>query len=85
MAKASERPSEDASERRNAKAQDPTPLVVPHVIPVPRAADLENEPISASEPMDRDHGGAQVNPASDDHTQVRSSTPAPSSPDDRTN
>ena len=28
--------------------------------------------------------GAQVDPASDDHVEVRSSTPAPSSPDDRT-
>ena len=44
VAKASERASEDASVRRNAKAQDLTPPVVPHVIPVPRAADNENEP-----------------------------------------
>ena len=39
----------------------------------------------AQQPKDTDHGGAQVNPASDDHVQVLSSTPAPSSPDDRMN
>ena len=32
LAKASERPSEDASERRSAKAQDLTPPAVPHVM-----------------------------------------------------
>ena len=72
VAKASERPSEDASERRSAKAQDLNPPVVPHVISVSRAADTENEPSSASRHMDTDHGGAQVNPASGDHVQVRS-------------
>ena len=80
VAKASAQPSEDASERRSAKAQDLTLPVVPHVVPVLRAADTENEPSSAFGPMD--NGGAQANPASDDHVQVRSPTPAPSSPDD---
>ena len=84
VAEASGRPSEDASERRSAKGQDFNPPVIPLVIPVPRAAEPENEPTSASGPMDMDHGGAQVDPASDDHVQVRSSTPAPSSPDDQT-
>ena len=84
-AKASERPSEDASERRSAKAQDLNPPAVPHVIPVPRAADTENEPSSACGPTDTDHGGAQVDPASDDHVQVRSSTPDQTNRDDRTN
>ena len=80
VAKASARPSEDASERRSAKAQDLTPPVAPHVVPVLRAADTENEPSSACGPMD--NGNAQANPASDDHVQIRLSTPAPSSPDD---
>ena len=79
------RPSEDASENRSAKAQDLAPLVVLHVLPAPRAEEEENEPSSASWPMDTDHGGASVGPVSDDHAQVRSSTPASSSPDDRTN
>ena len=82
-ATASEGPNDDASERGSAKAQDLTPPMLPHVIPVLHAA--ENEPSSASGPMDVDLGGAQVDPASDDHAQVRSSTPAQSSPDDRTN
>ena len=38
----SERPSEDADERRSAKAQDLNPPAVPHVIRVPRAAGAEN-------------------------------------------
>ena len=50
VAKASDRPSEDASECRSAKAQDLTPPKVPHVIPVSRAADTETEPSSASGP-----------------------------------
>ena len=85
LAKASERPSEDASERRSAKVQDLTLPIVPHVIPDPCAADTENEPSSASGPMDTDHGGARLDPARDDPAQVRSTTPAPGSPDDRTN
>ena len=48
MAEESERPSEDASERRSAKAQDLNLPTVPHVIRVPRAADTENEPSSSS-------------------------------------
>ena len=84
MVKTSARPSEDASERRSAKAQDLTLPVVPHVIPDPRAADTENEPSSAFGPMDTNHGSGRAHPASDDHAQVRSSIPAPSSPDDRT-
>ena len=48
VANASERPSEGASERRSAKAQDFTLPVVPHVVPVLHAADTENEPSSAS-------------------------------------
>ena len=83
-ATASERPSEDASERRSAKAQNLTPPVVLHVLSVPHAKEKENEPSPASVPMDTDHGGASLGPASDDHVQVRSSTPAPSSPDDQT-
>ena len=49
MAKESARPSEDASERRSAKAQDLNPPTVPRVIRVPRAADTENEPSSSSD------------------------------------
>ena len=75
----------DASERCSAKAQDFTLPVVLHVVPVPRAADTENEPSSAFGPRDMDHGGAQEGPASHDHVQVRASTPAPRSPYDRTN
>ena len=70
-AEASERPSDEANKRRSAKAHDLTPPVVPHVIPVPRAADKENEPSSASGPMDTDHGGAHASPASDGQSQVR--------------
>ena len=84
LGKESERPSEDADERRSPKAQDLNPPAGLHVITVPRA-DTENEPSSSSGPMDTDHGGVRVDPASDDHAQVRSSTPVSSSPDDRTN
>ena len=41
MAKETERPSEDASERRSAKAQDLNLPTVPQVITVPRAAETE--------------------------------------------
>ena len=47
-ATASEQPSDDADERRSAKAQDPKPPAVPHVPPVPRAEEKENEPSTAS-------------------------------------
>ena len=50
VAKETERPSEDADERRSAKAQDLNPPRVPHVIRVPDAADTENEPRSSSYP-----------------------------------
>ena len=60
VAKASERLGEDASERRSAKARDLNPPLVPHVIPVPRAADKENEPSSASGPVDTDHGAVTI-------------------------
>ena len=80
LTKASERPSEDANERRCAKAQHLTPPVVLHVIPVLRAADTENVPSSASRPMGTDHGGARGEPVSDDHAQVQPPTLAPSSP-----
>ena len=70
---------------RSARAQDLTLPVVSHVLPVPRAVDKENKPSSASGPMDTDHGSARVDPAIDDHAQVRSSKTAPSSPDHRTN
>ena len=60
LAKESERPSEDASERRSAQAQDVNIPAVPHVIPVLRAADTENEPISSSSrPMETEDGSAQ--------------------------
>ena len=65
VAKASERPSEDASERPNAKAQDLNLPVVPHVIPIPRAAAS-----SASGPMETENGGAQVHPTRDDHVPI---------------
>ena len=77
----SERPSDDVSERRGAKAQDLTPPVVPHVPPAPRAEQKITEPSTASRPVDADHGSASVDPASDDLSQVRSSAPALSSPD----
>ena len=48
---ASERPSEDASERSSAKVQDIAPPVVPRVIPVLRAADMENEPLMRIQPV----------------------------------
>ena len=83
VATASERPSEGASERRSAKAQDLTPPMLPHVIPVLHAA--ENRTELSIWTHGCGPGGAQVDPASDDHAQVRSSTPAPTSPDDRTN
>ena len=59
LAKESVRPSEDADERGSAKAQDLNPSAVPHVIPVLRAADTENEPCSSSRRMDTDHGRAR--------------------------
>ena len=66
MAKESDRPSEDASERRSAKAQDLNPPTIPHVIRVPRATDTENEPSSSSSrPMETEDGGARDNTASD--------------------
>ena len=83
FAKDSERPSEDASERRSAKAQDLIPPTAPHVIRVPRAADTENEPSSSSStPLETEDGGARDNAASDDRSQVPApaSAPAPSSP-----
>ena len=61
MAKETERPSEDADERRSAKVQDLNPPTVPHVIRVPRATDTENEPrSSSSRPMERPKMGALV-------------------------
>ena len=79
MAKESDRPSEDAGERRSAKAQDLNPPTVPHVIRVPRAADTENEPSSSSSrPMETEDGGARDNTASDDCPQAP--VPAPSNP-----
>ena len=81
MVKESERPSEDASERRGVKAQDLNPPTVPHVIRVPGGADTENEPSSSSSrPMETEDGGARDNAASDDRSQVPAPVPAPSSP-----
>ena len=77
-AKETERPSEDAGERRSAKAQDFNPPTVPHVILVPRAADTENEPSSSSSTMETEDGRARGNTASDDRAQVGSPAPAPS-------
>ena len=83
MAKESERPSEDASDRRSAKAQDLNPPTVPHVIRVPRAADTENEPSSSSSrPMETEDRGARDNAASDDRSQAPA--PAPSTPIEQT-
>ena len=57
LVKESERPSEDASERRSAKAHDLNPPTVPHVIRVFRAGDTENEPsLSSSRPMETEDG-----------------------------
>ena len=79
VAKETERPSEDADERRSAKAQDLNPPTVPRVIRVPRAADTENEPrSSSSRPMETEDGSARDNTASDDCPQAP--VPAPSSP-----
>ena len=73
------RPSEDADERRSAKAQDLNPPTVPHVIRVPREADTENEPrSSSSRPMETEDGGARDNTSSDDCPQAP--VPAPSNP-----
>ena len=82
--KETERPSEDADERRSAKPQDLNPPV-PHVIRVPRAADTENEPRSpSSRPTETEDGGARGNTASDDRAQVGSPAPAPSRPMEQT-
>ena len=79
VAKETERPSEDADERRSAKAQDLNPPTVPHVIRVPRAADTENEPrSSSSRPTETEDGVARDNTASDDCPQAP--VPAPSIP-----
>ena len=58
--------------------------MVLHVIPVPRAADTEYEPSSASRPMERDHGGRSSG-SSQRRSRAGSSILAPSSPDDRSN
>ena len=50
VAKETERPSEDADERRSTKAEDFSPPAVPHVIRVLRATDTENEPSSPWRP-----------------------------------
>ena len=50
VAKETERPSEDADERRSTKAEDFSPPAVPHVIRVLRAKDNENEPSSPWRP-----------------------------------
>ena len=77
MAKETECPSEDADERRSAKAQDLNPPTVPHVIRVPSAADTENGPMSSpSRPMETEDGSARDNTASDESPQV----PVPASP-----
>ena len=84
-AKEIERPSEDADERRSAKAQDLNPPTVPHVIRAPRAADTENEPrSSSSRPLETEDGGTRGNTTSDDRAQDGSPAPAPSRPMDKT-
>ena len=83
VAKETERPSEDADERRSAKAQDLNPLTVPHVIRVPRAGDTKNEPrSSSSRQMETEDGGARDNTASDDCSQAP--VPVPSNPIEQT-
>ena len=70
-AKETERPSEDAAERRSAKPQDLNPPTVPHVIRVPRATDTENEPrSSSSRPMETEDGGARDNTACVDAEEI---------------
>ena len=81
VAKEAERPSEDADERRSAKAQDLNPPAVPNVIRVPSAAVTENEPSSSSSrPMETEDGSARGNTSRDDRAQVRSPAPSPSRP-----
>ena len=48
VAQETKRPSEDADQRRSAKAQDLDPPTVPHVIRISRTADSENERRSSS-------------------------------------
>ena len=61
VAEETERPREDADERRSAKAQDLNPPTVLHVIRVPRAADTENEPrSSSSRPMETEQAPVPV-------------------------
>ena len=76
VAKETERPSEDAEERRIAKAQDLNPPAVPHVIAqqTPRTNRARH-----LDPWVPTMGGARGDTASDDRTQARSPAPAPSS------
>ena len=72
VAKETVRPSEDADERRSAKAQDLILPAVPCVIRVPRAADTENEPTTSSSTLPETEDGGALEPTQPATTVRRS-------------